>query len=257
MKFAQAKDGTRVSADYALKGNEYCCPGCLAPLVLKQGQIYSWHFAHKNDEVCEAFTENKMTQWHLWHQEEFPEEYREVRLEDPETGRVYIADIKCGDLIVEFQHSPMDNETFEDRSAFYSSFGRLVWVFDFRDKYDRQLIWWRRSRFNKDTGCFCWAYPNKMLGEYHLLGCAFDVFVQLHDDLYVLVEWNPRGMKFFNGRQFTHSEFMEYLRNVYRGVNGVGGLKPRRINYQKDSVFAYNFTDWDGGYEAGCIRRSN
>lgn len=257
MKYAQTNDGTRVSADYALKGNEYHCPGCLAPLVLKQGQINAWHFAHKNDEVCDAFTENKMTQWHLWHQEEFPEEYREVRLEDPETGRVYIADIKCGDLIVEFQHSPIDNETFEDRSVFYSSFGRLVWVFDFRDKYDRELIWWRKSRFDKNTGCFCWDYPNKMLGEYHLLGCAFDVFIQLHEDLYVLVEWNPRGMKYFNGRQFTHAEFMEYLRNVFRGVSGIGGLRPRRINYQKNSVFMYNFTDGDGGYEAGCIRRSN
>ena len=51
MKFAQTTDGTRVSADYALKGNEYHCPGCLAPLVLKQGQINAWHFAHKNDEV--------------------------------------------------------------------------------------------------------------------------------------------------------------------------------------------------------------
>lgn len=256
MKFAQTSDGARISADLATKDRVYHCPGCLAPLTLKQGKIYSWHFAHKNDAVCDAFTENKMTKWHLWHQEEFPEECREVRLNDPETGTTYIADIKCGNLIVEFQHSPIDNETFENRSLFYSKFGRLVWVFDFQDKYEKELIWWRQSRFNKETGCYCWAYPNKMLGEYHLLGCGFDVFVQLDADLYILVEWNPRGMKYFNGRHFSHAEFMEYLRNVYRGAFGSGWLNPRRIKYDQDGVIMYNFTDWGDDYAAGCIRRS-
>lgn len=254
MFFGQLETGERVSAIAANKSNQYFCPGCGARLVLKQGQIYAWHFAHENGTECESFTENKMTKWHIWHQEEFPEDCREVRLEDPEYGRTWIADVKCGSLIIEFQHSPIDMETFENRSSFYSQFGRLVWVFDFCDKYKRGQIGWYESRYNKSTGCFRWDWPNKMLGEYHLLGCGFDVFVQLDDDLYCLIEWNPRGMKYFNGRRFSHAEFMEYLRNVFRGKFGVGRLYPRRVEYDPVRLFMYNFDDWEISCEAGCTR---
>lgn len=251
MFFGQLETGERVSALKADKTNRYICPVCGSNLILKQGKINAWHFAHESGTDCDAFTENKMTKWHIWHQEEFPEECREVRLEDTEEGRVWIADIKCGNMIIEFQHSPMDIDTFERRSAFYSKYGRLVWVFDFREKYQSGQIGWYRSRYNKSTGCFRWDWPNKLLGEYHLLGCGFDVFVQLDEDLYCLVEWNPRGMKFFNGRKFTHAEFKEYLRNIYRGKFGVGGLNPRRIEYDPDGLFMYNFDDEETYFGAG------
>lgn len=252
MLFGQLETGERVSARIANKSDQYHCPGCGKHLVLKQGKINAWHFAHENGAECDALTENKMTNWHIWHQEEFPEECREVRLERHETGKVLIADVKCGDLIVEFQHSPIDVDTFENRTSFYSQFGRLVWVFDFQDKYKNGQIGWYRSRYNKETGCFRWDWPNKMLGEYHLLGCGFDVFIQLDTNLYCLVEWNPRGMKFFNGRRFTHAEFMEYLRNVYRGRFGVGRLYPRKIDSDNRGAFMYNFDDWEDACESGC-----
>lgn len=242
MKYGQLDDGTRVSADYASKLNKHFCPGCGAALILKQGPINDWHFAHESGKDCDAFTENKMTEWHIMHQRDFPEEYREVRLEDPECNEVHIADIKCGNLIIEFQHSHIDNETFENRTEFYSQYGRVVWVFDFMDKWDDGKIWWYQKRAG-GNGCFAWAYPNKMLGEYHLLGCGFDVFIQLHEDLYCLVEWNPRGMKFFNGRQFNHSEFLEYLRNVYRENYGIRKLQPREINKSTGYLFMCNFDD--------------
>lgn len=254
MIYGYTSSSERVSANNARRDTEYFCPGCNAKLILKQGEFRAWHFAHSTGTICSAFTENKMTKWHIWHQEEFPEECREVRLEDSETGKVWIADVKCGSLIVEFQHSPIDIDTFEDRTSFYSQFGRLIWVFDFQDKYKSGQIGWYRSRYNKETGCFRWDWPNKMLGEYHLLGCGFDVFIQLDTDLYCIVEWNPRGMKFFNGRRFTHAEFMEYLRNVYRGRFGVGRLYPRRIDAENLGVFMYNFDDFADGCESGCAR---
>lgn len=254
MFFGQSETGERVSAFVANKANKYICPGCGARLILKQGQINTWHFAHANGTECEAFTENKMTTWHLWHQEEFPEECREVRLEDPEYGRTWIADVKCGPLVIEFQHSPIDTETFEERTYFYSQYGRLVWVFDFQEKYERNQIGWWRSRYDKTTGCFRWDWPNKMLGKYHLLGCGFDVFVQLSPDLYCLIEWNPSGMKYFNGRRFTHAEFKEYLRNVYRGRFGAGHNLPRRIEYNPMHLFMYNVDDGADGSIYGCTR---
>ena len=105
MKFGSLEDGTRVSADVASKSNNHFCPGCGSPLILKQGEINDWHFAHESGSECEAFTENKMSEWHIRHQSAFPEECREVRLEMD--GVVHIADVKIGNLIIEFQHSPI------------------------------------------------------------------------------------------------------------------------------------------------------
>lgn len=227
MFFALSKDGIRTKAIEASKQNEYFCPGCGALLTLKQGNIKEWHFAHKQQCSCDAFTENKMTEWHINHQALFPEECREVRLE--KDGIVHIADIKIGDLIIEFQHSPMDNETFEERCWFYSQFGHLVWVFDLTEKWMNEQIEFVMKNHKNDYGYFRWSRSNKMLGMYDFRSCGFDMFVELDSSGYgCLVEWNPDGMRWFSGRRMSHKDFMEYLSNIQKRNYGDEKLQPRK-----------------------------
>lgn len=210
MKFGRTKQNERISADVAKKGNEFFCPCCNAPLVLKQGEINDWHFAHANGAECDAFTESKMSEWHIKHQEEFPEDCREVRLEYE--GVVHIADVKVGDVIIEFQHSPMNNEVFEERCRFYSRFGHLVWVFDFREQWEKQQIIWIQKQVGHDYGYFAWKNANKMLGQYDFKSSTVSLFIELDRSGWgCLVNWNPNYMKFFGGARFDHKQFMSFL----------------------------------------------
>lgn len=213
MKFGRLEDGTRISADDASKGNRHYCPGCNAPLILKQGAINEWHFAHENGSECDAFTENKMTEWHIQHQKQFPSDCVEVRLE--KDGVVHIADVMIGNLIIEFQHSPMDNATFEERSNFYSQFGRLLWVFDRREQFTNGSISWVQTRVDDDYGYYKWTRPDRMLGQYDFKKSRVLVFIELgltgHG---CLVTWNPDGMKYFNGRRLDNVDFMKCVERL-------------------------------------------
>lgn len=213
MKYGLLDDGRRVSADDAKKEDSHFCPACYAQLVLKQGEINDWHFAHKKQQFCDAFTDSGMSKWHSLHQSEFPEPCREVRLED-ETGKVRIADIMIEwrkKLIVEFQHSPIDNETFEERISFYRKFGLLIWVFDLEEPYLKERICWKESRWKRSAGFFLWKHASRILGKYDIRKLDCDVFVQLSQDLYCRVTWNKSGLKYFSGERLTHQGFMKYL----------------------------------------------
>ena len=215
MKFGRLDDGTRISADVATKDTKYVCPCCGSQLVLKQGPLRDWHFAHEKDSECDAFTESKMSEWHIKHQELFPENCREVRLES--NGVVHIADVMIDGLIIEFQHSQMSNETFEERSAFYSKFGRLLWVFDCRKQWMDQNIVWVQKNAGSDYGYFEWRYSSAMLGQYDFKKSKVDLFLELDETGWgCLVDWNPTNMKYFNGRRFGQKELSMYYGSMSR-----------------------------------------
>ena len=48
MFIAQDKQGTYVQANVARTTGEFYCPGCLAPVYLRQGEIKQPHSAHLN-----------------------------------------------------------------------------------------------------------------------------------------------------------------------------------------------------------------
>lgn len=213
MKFGRTEDGLRANADTATKGIKYFCPGCGAALVLKQGEINAWHFAHESGSECDAFTESKMTEWHIKHQEMFPEQCREVRLESD--GVVHIADVMIDGLIIEFQHSQMSNEVFEERSEFYSKFGKLLWVFDLREQWTCENIVWVQKKVDSDYGYFEWRYSSKMLGKYDFGKSFVDMFAELDDTGWgCLVNWNPNGMKYFNGKRLSQKDLFSLYESM-------------------------------------------
>ncbi len=66
-------------------------------------------------------------------QDYFPKEKREVRFQDDETGEVHIADVfdEETNTVIEFQHSPINEEEYLSRTSFHLKNGRrIAWIFD-------------------------------------------------------------------------------------------------------------------------------
>ena len=122
-------------------GLKYHCESCGSELIARTGSVMIHHFAHKNREDCDSWSQ-PMSEWHRKHQEAFPKEFREVVLQ--ENNEWHRADILLppaeanGATVIEFQHSPISVDEFAKRNRFYTANDRNIWwVFDWREKsYD-------------------------------------------------------------------------------------------------------------------------
>ncbi len=147
---ALTKDNNRISIEDAIPGEEYCCPVCGNPVVVKAAKSDNvrTHFAHKRNTLCLDDWKHDMSDWHFEWQSKFPIESREIVVE--KDGVVHRADILINDTVIEFQHSPISGEEFEERNSFYKSCGyRVVWLFDAADKMKIDdcfgLVWKRKT----------------------------------------------------------------------------------------------------------------
>ena len=173
-------------------------------MILRQGEINVWHFAHEKDNACDLTTENKMTAWHYYHQAAFDEDCREVVLEH--NGIKHIADIKWRNLIIEYQHSPISNKVFEERNDFYRQFGMLFWVFDMREACKSERIY-------RSGKAYKWEHANRTLAKYDFQTLSRNnmrVFFELLHGTLVEVTWNKQGLKYFSGQAFDPYRFRKY-----------------------------------------------
>ena len=127
MRFALV-DGQRRTAEKGLTG---ICPACGGPVLAKCGEKKSHHWAHKR-QCSDTWATGKETDWHLGWKNCFPEAWQERILKDVQSGEKHIADILTEhNLVLEFQHSPIDPEERRAREYFYSQGGRrMAWVVD-------------------------------------------------------------------------------------------------------------------------------
>ncbi|SEL62943.1 Competence protein CoiA-like family protein [Chitinophaga rupis] len=103
------------------------CPFCEAALVPKCGGVRIHHWAHRNDKMCDRWWEPE-TEWHRSWKNVFPAEWQEIILPDKGTGEKHIADVCTShDLVIEFQHSPINPQERITREKFYKN---MVWVVD-------------------------------------------------------------------------------------------------------------------------------
>ena len=129
MIWAFDKDGVKVFADEAFVKHDYFCPMCGEPLVLKKGEVRVPHFAHHAKSICCDPWHYDMTDWHREWQERFPRNTQEIVMDS--NGEKHRADVCVGKTVIEFQHSPLSFEEFDERNAFYTSLGyKVVWLFD-------------------------------------------------------------------------------------------------------------------------------
>ncbi len=128
------KEKNRIYADEATRHKDCFCPVCGEPLIHRKGKYRRPHFAHKQKTDC-FMSRNKdyLSEWHMRMQDYFPKEKREVRFQDDETGEVHIADVfdEETNTVIEFQHSPINEEEYLSRTSFHLKNGRrIAWIFD-------------------------------------------------------------------------------------------------------------------------------
>jgi competence CoiA-like predicted nuclease len=113
-------DGKRQKA---FKDGRGICPKCQRTVIASCGEIYIWHWKHKNS--CDSWFEPE-TEWHLGWKEQFPEDWQEFVIEDNATGIKHIADIKTTEgMVIEFQNSPISSAEIKEREKFYKN---MIWV---------------------------------------------------------------------------------------------------------------------------------
>lgn len=93
----------RISADAADAADAdgfFVCPMCKSKVLLCKGEVNTPYFRHKSLQDCdEWYDPNNMGEWHLKHQEQFPEECREVVIkhhwedDDDDTYEIHRADV--------------------------------------------------------------------------------------------------------------------------------------------------------------------
>ena len=122
MRFALI-DNNRADAAPGLKAR---CPGCSQLVTAKCGSRRIWHWAHVSKQSCDRWWEE--TLWHRAWKNLFPVEWQEFIQINTHSGEKHIADIRTvHGLVLEFQHSPLDDIERMAREAFYNN---MVWIVD-------------------------------------------------------------------------------------------------------------------------------
>lgn len=132
MQFANPLDATDNSVRLKPAPKAHgLCPVCKQKVQARCGKIRMWHWAHEKGCKCsDPWWENE-TEWHRRWKEAFPEDWREVVLQDETTGEIHRADVKLQNsgLVLEFQHSAIAPEELQSRVNFYQN---MVWIADVR-----------------------------------------------------------------------------------------------------------------------------
>jgi competence CoiA-like predicted nuclease len=123
------------------------CPNCKEKVISKCGNINIWHWAHKNSEDCDSWSEGE-TQWHIDWKNNFPEENQEIIV-----GK-HRADIKTKNgLVIEFQNSSISSEEIKERENYY---GEMIWLLN-GDKFCNNF----KLRKKGEVYTFRWRHPRK------------------------------------------------------------------------------------------------
>ena len=133
MFVANDKNGILIDVRDAIKGEEYFCRTCKSLVYVREGTQNAKHFAHKARECTDSWHYD-MSEWHLRMQSYFPLESREVVVKSG--NKTHRADILIDKTVIEFQHSPISADEYQDRNDFFESLGyRIAWVFDVSQQY--------------------------------------------------------------------------------------------------------------------------
>jgi len=118
-----------------------------------------------------------MSDWHIGWQERFPEECREITLES--NGNKHRADVLIDKTVLEFQHSHLSSDEFNDRNEFYTSLGyHVVWVFDFSEEWACEKM---GTLGNSETKYY-WKHPRATFNEFDCRDSKVSLFFQTQDE---------------------------------------------------------------------------
>lgn len=247
MLFANDYNDNRIHIDNTKSNNEYYCPYCGAPVITKKGDIRQHHFAHKISHACRDTWERNhsydISPWHNEWQSCFPKENQELKLSLGET--VHRADVVIDYTVVEFQHSILSPDKFDDRNNFYLNLGyKVVWLFDLSDLFENGQI-----TFTKEINglVFEWINPKRAFNRYDINSGCIDLFFQFKNDESKCIV-RVKGVSEFGFESFETSFFMskdEFL--SYVGLCNGQCLPPCRDDLEHNQRFRlftekYNIT---------------
>lgn len=176
MFVAYDKENVPTFIDHAVPGEDYFCPVCKAKMSARRGEFRQHYFAHYPGEACTDSWDRQyeMSEWHRNWQALFPVKNQEVVVQ---LGDVkHRADVLIGKTVIEFQHSPMSADTFNDRNSFYHNLGyKVVWVFDFIEEFNNGQI------TKDDNGDCHWINPKVTFNKRNIQEGQVDLFFQFND----------------------------------------------------------------------------
>ncbi len=250
MFIALDENNQRISIENAVKGGKYFCPACGEPLIVraKDSVAVKTHFAHKKGTDCDDFTHD-MSEWHLNWQKQFPEECREVVVENGEEK--HRADVLIKNTVIEFQHSPITAEEIARRNKFYLSCGYgMIWVFDaenqIKNQYDDTLdpvkcrefdLCWKRAKqqfsIPMDNRVAVFIQYKTPVSLPQLNGEAIDIML-------LLKTIEPKDIRFFSTRvdsKYYYLQPQNLVKQFYEeageGIIPVGAIINAASDYQK------------------------
>ena len=117
----------------------------------QDGKKYKPYFSHNADTKCKYGDDSDYkTEWHIRMQDYFPKEFQEWLFTDKKTGEKHIADVYLSNqnMVLEFQHSPIDGNEFWRRTHFHIGEGRrVIWLFDESNRGKKENAY---GRFGKN-----------------------------------------------------------------------------------------------------------
>lgn len=179
---AKDKNGFLVYIDDADPEEQYYCQVCDQPVMQKRGEIRIHHFSHYSPHgthadivpCCDHWSYD-MTEWHMEWQKRFSTDDIEKVLT---LGKEkHIADLLLNKIIVEFQHSPISLNDFNERNEFYTQLGyKVIWVFDLIEEFDNGRI-----RDGDYEGSYKWSFVKKVFREMDLDETKATIYFQFSD----------------------------------------------------------------------------
>lgn len=241
MLFANDYNDKRVHIDETHSNQEYYCPFCGTPLITRKGDIKTHHFAHKANRHCSdswASSSSKSvgydsSPWHYEWQSMFPRNNQEIKLDLG--GTKHRADVLIDRTVVEFQHSLLSEQHFDDRNNFYSNLGyKVIWLFDLSDLISKGKITYA---IDGERLAFVWENPKKAFNSYDVNSGSIDLFFQLNDTdekcIVRVEEASEFGFEvFYTSHLVTKAEFLNYV-----GLNNGACLPPCRDDMAENEKF--------------------
>ncbi len=209
MFIALDEEGKRTPIASAFKGEKYFCPICHKKLIIKAGKIVAHHFAHKSTDNCLDSWHHDMSFWHYDWQNKFPKESQEIVMRDGD--EIHRADVFLSETntIIEFQHSFINKDEFQERNEFYLKKGyQLVWLFDVREDVSQG----RLTNIKNSPEKFKYLFAPATFKDFTLKD-NISIFFHLRQNDLCKVNWiSPQGIKYFAGSLLSSTQFIEIMK---------------------------------------------
>ena len=110
----------------AARGLVGTCDICNSDMIPKCGNHVVAHWAHKSKQNCDLWYESE-TEWHIKWKDYFPKEWQEIVVKNEQREK-HRADVRTErGLVVEVQHSSLNEQDIRVREKFY---GSMIWIVD-------------------------------------------------------------------------------------------------------------------------------